>query len=160
FPIENGRIGGIAADVTEKKEADDQIRLLSQEVSHRAKNQLAVVQSMARQTAEESEPAAFAEGFAQRIAGLAASLDLLVNSGWQGVDLNKLVRSQLAPFVELDRSQIELDGPGFMIQPSAAQTLGMALHELATNSIKYGALSSASGCISIKWGLKDGDGGK
>lgn len=158
FPIANGRIGGIAADVTERRLTEDRIRLLSQEVSHRAKNLLAVVQSMVRQTAPEADPAAFAEAFSQRIEGLAASLDLLVNSGWQGVDLGKLVTSQLAPFVELNGNRVSVSGPPLIIRPAAAQTLGMALHELATNSVKYGALSSTLGRVSIEWSLKkEGD---
>lgn len=155
FRVTHGRIGGIATDITDAKLAEGKIRLLSQEVSHRAKNMLAVVQSVARQTAAESDPGVFAEHFTQRIAGLAASLDLLVKSGWQGVSLRDLARSQLAPFIDLSGGQVILEGPSLMVRPAAAQTLGMAVHELATNSIKYGALSNAQGQVSIRWRIMD-----
>src|SRR5690606_27147834 len=111
------------------------------EVNHRAKNLLAVVQAVARQTARGAEPAQFAEHFGERLAGLAASHDLVVGSEWRGVDLAQLVGSQIGAFRDLLGSRIRLDGPPVQIVPSAAQAIGMALHELATNSGKYGALS-------------------
>lgn len=141
----------VLQDITERKQAEDRIRLLSREVSHRAKNMLAVIQSIARQTAAESEPLVFAERFTERIAALAASLDLMGKSDWEGINLGKLVASQLTPFADLTGNRVVLNGPPLEIQAEAAQTLGMAFHELATNSVKYGALSVVRGHLSIGW---------
>src|SRR5258705_6989666 len=89
---------GVSIDITERKESEEHIQLLMREISHRAKNLLAVVQVMARHTAGEVDPKVFAERFGERLAGLAASHDLLVKSDWRGVDIARLQRSQLAHF--------------------------------------------------------------
>jgi two-component sensor histidine kinase len=121
------------------------------EISHRAKNLLSVVQVMARRTAGEVDPQVFVERFNDRLAGLAASHDLLVKSDWKSVDLADLVRSQLAHFSDLIGTRISLAGPATRLQPAAAQNIGMAFRELATNAAKYGALSAAEGSIRIEW---------
>ncbi len=138
-------------DITERKHQEERIKLLLGEVNHRAKNMLAVVQSVARQTAAAS-PQDFLERFSERVQALAASQDLLVEAEWRGVRLTELIRKQLAHFKGLIGSRIELRGPSLLLSASAAQTLGMAIHELATNAGKYGALSVSEGRIAIGWG--------
>jgi two-component sensor histidine kinase len=91
--------------------------------------------------------------FSDRIVGLAASQDLLIESNWQGVRVSDLVRSQLSLFRELIGTRIEISGPPVRLQPPAAQAIGMALHELATNASKYGALSDSDGRVKITWSL-------
>jgi two-component sensor histidine kinase len=146
------RVAGACVDITERKQHEEQIKLLLAEVNHRAKNMLTVVQSIARQTAAAS-PEDFMERFAERIQALSASQDLLVKNEWRGVDLGDLVRSQLAHFKDLIGTRIELKGSPVLISASAAQTIGMALHELATNAGKYGALSTGAGRVEVAWSL-------
>jgi len=138
-------------DITQRKQGELQIHLLMREVNHRAKNLLAVVQSIARHTARESDPAVFLDRLTDRIGGLSASQDLLVESGWHGVGLHDLIGSQLAHFRDLVGTRVILDGPPLRINAAAAQAIGMALHELATNSGKYGALSVDRGSVTIAW---------
>ena len=144
------RYSGVDIDITERKRAEEHVRLLMNELNHRANNLLAVIQAIARQTANTADPKVFAEHLSQRIAGLAASNDLLVSGKWQGVEIDKLIVSQLSPFADLG-ARVILDGPTVRLTPSAAQALGMALHELATNAVKYGALSNETGKIHVRW---------
>ncbi len=141
---------GVIRDITERKRHEEQVQILLREVNHRAKNMLSLVQAIARQTVAASSED-FARRFEDRIRSLAASLDLLVKSEWQGVGLSELVRSQLAHFQDLIGTRIVLKGPPLLISASAAQTIGMALHELATNAGKYGTLSTKSGSVEIEW---------
>ncbi len=147
------RLVGTVEDVTERKRAHERIHLLMREVNHRSKNMLSIVQAIARQTITSS-PEDFLERFGDRIEALAASQDLLVKNAWKGVALADLVRSQLALFEDLIDARIELSGPPVLISASAAQTLGMALHELATNAGKYGALSNCHGRVGIEWEIE------
>jgi PAS domain S-box-containing protein len=128
------RYYGVLMDITERKRAEERDRILTAEVNHRAKNLLAVVQAVALQTTSEDDPKEFAQNFNDRLAGLAASQDLLVQSHWQGVDTAELVRFQLSHFAGLIGQRILVNGPPAQLKASAAQTLGMAIHELATNA--------------------------
>ena len=152
------RLVGTVQDISERKRSEEKIRLLMAEVNHRSKNLLAVVQSIAHQTSAKGSPRSFALRFSERLQGLAASHDLLVGNAWQGVDLVELVASQLAHFRDLVRERIHFDGPTLQLRPAAAQALGMALHELATNAGKYGSLSSSAGEVDISWYVTDGEG--
>ncbi len=157
-----GEIGGILVateDITERKRNEEQIGLLMREVNHRAKNMLAVVLAVARQTLA-STPQEFISRFAERIMALSASQDLLVKNEWTGVPIEELVRSQLAHFSDLIGTRIELRGPSLFISASAAQTIGMALHELGTNAGKYGALSGSDGRLQIEWNRECGEDGQ
>jgi two-component sensor histidine kinase len=117
---------------------------------------LSLVEAIARQTAATS-PDEFLDRFFARIQALAASQDLVVKTGWKGVDLVELVRSQLTHFQDLISMRIEIQGPPLLVSARTAQTLGMAIHELATNAGKYGALSNASGRVKIAWSLDPAD---
>jgi PAS domain S-box-containing protein len=148
----------LATDITERKRQDDHVRFLMREVNHRSKNMLSVVQVIARQTAGTS-PIDFAARFERRLHALAASQDVLVKSEWQGANLEVLVRSQLAHFEGLIGTRIKLQGPPLFVTASAAQALGMALHELATNAGKYGVLANSEGQVVIEWSLKEENAG-
>jgi PAS domain S-box-containing protein len=145
-------VGGlnILFDITERKRNEERITLLLNEVDHRSKNILSVVQAIAKQTAI-STPDEFLKRFSTRLQTLAASHDLLVRSRWQGVEMSDLMHAQLAHFAPLIGNRIRLDGPSFQLSASAAQTLGMIVHELATNAAKYGALSNDSGQVDVCW---------
>ena len=144
----------IAHDISERKRAEERERLLMGEVNHRAKNMLTLVQVIARQTAA-SDAKTFVQRFEERILALSASHDVLLNNCWQDVPLEELVRSQLAHFGDAIGSRIKLSGPVIKITAPAAQAIGMALHELATNAAKYGALSNGDGVIEIKWKIDE-----
>ena len=145
----------VAQDVTDQKAHEEQIHLLMSEISHRARNMLSLVQAIARQTAAR-EPEGFIERFTERIQALAANQDLLVQNEWHGVDVEDLVRAQLAHFADLVGSRITVHGPKLRLNAAAAQAIGLALHELATNAGKYGALSVEMGRIDVSWRFDDG----
>jgi PAS domain S-box-containing protein len=152
------RLVSIVTDVTEHKAAEDHIQFLMHEISHRSKNLLMVVQSIARRTARTAGTLEeFENRFERRLQGLAASHDVLVSKNWQGAPLAELVRRQLAPF-EVQSSRFELAGPDIVLTAEAAQAIGLAIHELATNAIKYGALSQPSGKVRVSW-MFDGNTG-
>jgi PAS domain S-box-containing protein len=145
----------VAQDVTDQRAHEEQIHLLMGEISHRAKNMLSLVHAIARQTAAcESED--FIERFTERIQALAANHDLLVQNEWHGVDVEDLVRAQLAHFSDLVGSRIAVHGSPVRLNAAAAQAIGLALHELATNAAKYGALSLDAGRVNVGWRF-DGD---
>lgn len=151
-----GRIIGaskIVRDITARKLAEEQVRLLMRETNHRAKNLLSLVHSIARQTVA-LEPEDFVGRFTERIQALAANQDLLVQNAWQGVDADDLVCAQLAHFADLVGSRIATQGPKLRLNAAAAQGIGLALHELATNAGKYGALSTDAGRVDIGWGAE------
>jgi two-component system CheB/CheR fusion protein len=148
---------GIMRDISARKERDEHVRIIMRELSHRTKNLLSVVQAMSWQTSRNAGSTAdFQERLAQRLEGLGRSIDLLVKRQWEGVDLQELIRDQLAPFLDNAEARLQLSGPPLFLKPSGAQDLGLALHELATNASKYGALSLASGRILINWGVMIG----
>src|SRR5258708_4345093 len=143
----------VAQDVTDRKAYEDQILFLMREAKHRAKNMLSLVQAVARQTAAR-EPEDFIGRFNERIQALAANQDLLVRTEWRGVDVEERVRAQLAHFAALVGSRIAVDGPRLHLNAAAAQAIGLALHELATNAGKYGALSVDAGRVDVRWRLE------
>jgi PAS domain S-box-containing protein len=157
---ERGRIIGaskIVRDVTSRKADEDQVRLLMREANHRVKNILyvvrGVVQAIARHTVVD-KPEDFLSRFTERMDALAANQELLLRNNWQGVDVEGLARAQLAHFADLIGIRITIDGPKLRLTATAAQTIGLALHELATNAGKYGALSTDVGRVDIAWGTK------
>jgi PAS domain S-box-containing protein len=137
-------------DMTERKRHEEREQLLMREMNHRAKNMLGLVQAIARQTATRN-PEQFIKGFSERIQALSANQELLVRDEWKGVETEDLVRAQLAPFADLISSRIVLQGPELRLKATGAQAIGLALHELATNAGKYGALSTDTGRVDICW---------
>ena len=140
-------------DISERRKRDEQVQLLLREVNHRAKNMLSVVQAIASQTAACGREE-FIARFQERIQALAANQDLLVRSQWQNVGLEDLVRAQLAHFEGFIGRRISVAGPALPIAAEAAQPIAMALHELATNAGKYGALSNDAGAVKIAWDIE------
>ena len=152
--VSGGLIGltGAAVDITERKEGEAHLRLLMRELTHRSKNLLAVIQAMARQTARHTgNIQTFLERFSARVQALARSHDLLVQESWHGASLKELVRSQLAHYLDREPDQVSIEGPDVRLKPEAAQSLGLALHELAANAAKHGALSRSEGHVHIRW---------
>lgn len=149
----------IFRDISEQKRREEHTRFIMRELSHRSKNLLAVIQAMARQTARTSRDLIdFQNRFTARVRGLAQSHDLLVKRDWRGVPVAELVRTHLEPFIDRSEQGLILSGPGLSLRPEAAQNIGLALHELATNASKHGALSRPTGCIDVRWGVEDKDG--
>lgn len=152
---DSGAVTGIIAaaiDITRYKEQETRIRLLMREVTHRSLNLLAVIEAIMRQTASNATTVAdFEARFSSRLQSLAGSHDLLVQEDWSGASLRALVRSQLGHFADIADSQVEISGPPLHLQPDAAQHIGMALHELAANAARYGALSVPGGKVRIGW---------
>jgi PAS domain S-box-containing protein len=147
---------GAAVDVTDRKESEAHLRLLLRELTHRSKNLLAVIQAMARQTARHAGSVeSFLNRFGARLQALAASHDILVRESWYGASVDELVRSQLAMYLDREDEQVAIDGPAVALKPEAAQSLGLALHELAVNAAQFGALSVPRGRVSITWALRD-----
>lgn len=163
-PLRNeaGEIMGLtcaAVDVTERKEGEAHLRLLLRELTHRSKNLLAVIQAMARQTARHTGSIdTFLDQFGARLQALASSHDLLVRENWQGASINELIRSQLAMYIDRGEDQVTINGPAVALKPEAAQNLGLALHELAVNAARFGALSVPGGHVSVTWDRRDGGG--
>ncbi len=152
-------LAGATVDMTERKEGEAHLRLLLRELTHRSKNLLAVIQAMARQTARHTGSVeSFLGRFGARLQALAASHDILVRESWYGAAIDELVRSQLAVYLDREDQQIVIAGPAVTLKPEAAQGLGLALHELAVNAAKYGALSVPGGRLSITWNRGEQDG--
>jgi PAS domain S-box-containing protein len=147
----------VAVEITERKEAENQLRLLLRELTHRSKNQLAVIQAIARQTASRTKTIDdFLDRFGARLVAIGCSQDLLVADNWHGASLRTLVEQQLSVHAADSMGrQIVIDGEDVMLKPEAVQNLGLALHELATNAQKYGALSSGRGRVRIHWQFCD-----
>lgn len=144
----------LASAARERREAEDQNQFLMREMSHRAKNQYALIAAIARRAAKESANTnEFLDTLSEALSSLSRSADLLAGKGWESASLDDLVASQLKAFGAGNSEQIETHGPAVSLSSSAAQTLGLALHELATNAAKYGALSVEGGYVRIDWSL-------
>lgn len=141
-------------DLTERQHYEERIGLLMREVDHRARNLLTVVSAVARHTVATT-PQDFLPRFEQRLQALSESQDLLVRSGWTQVDLATLARAQLAHLDDLLGPRISLSSPEVRLNPASAQALGMALHELATNAAKHGALAGDHGHVRLAWSVAD-----
>src|SRR6185312_10515128 len=142
------RVSGVTVDITERKRAEERQNLLTREVDHRAKNALALAQSIVRLTRADNVKT-YVNAVEGRINALARVHTILSLSSWQGAEMSRLLSEELAPYSMSDR--IRLNGTEVHLQPATAQTLALALHELVTNSAKYGALSALAGQLSINW---------
>jgi PAS domain S-box-containing protein len=151
------RLVGAHLDITERKEAEAQQRLLMQELSHRVKNSLAMVQAIASQTLRNATSLEQAgEIFSGRLAALSRAHDLLVGGDWANAGLADIVGSVLG--IQGEPGRFTIQGPDVVLGPKAALALTLILHELFTNAVKYGALSNANGRIVLAWRIDDIDG--
>ena len=156
---EAGRVVGISSivrDIGERRAREKHIEFLMRELAHRSKNLLAVVQAIAGQTARYSDSMnEFQTRFSERLHAMARAQDLLVSRNWEGAQLTDLVHSQMAPFTEDVSARIEMKGPEVDLRSDAVHSLTLALHELATNAAKYGALSVPDGRVAVDWQVTD-----
>jgi PAS domain S-box-containing protein len=142
-------------DISERKQAEEQIRVLAREVDHRAKNLLSLVQATVHLTkADTAED--FKAAIEGRIKALSNAHTLLAESRWAGADIRTLVTEELSPFGAEGMSRADVDGPDLILRPQSAQAIAMVLHELTTNAVKYGALSKPSGRIRVEWSCPRG----
>jgi len=156
-PVKNaqGKILGaskIARDITERKRNEARISTLAREAEHRTKNILATVQATVRLTPSDTADD-LKSIIAGRIQALANAHTLFVQSGWTGADLRELVTQELSPYCQGVETRAHVEGPQLLLEPYAAQTIAVALHELATNAAKYGALLIPDGRIHVAWSV-------
>jgi len=141
----------MAADITERRDGEERIKLLMREVDHRAKNALMVVQSIVH-LSRSDDPEKFSEAVDGRIQAMARAHSLLADARWSGADLRRLLTDELAAYADV---RVDLSGPPVSLRPEATQAVSLALHELATNALKHGALSAEDGRLSISWSYTD-----
>jgi PAS domain S-box-containing protein len=148
------QFAGVDLDITARKQIEERQLLLVRELDHRAKNLLAVVQSVLHlsRASTMDELVTAVDG---RIAALSQAHSLLSESSWQGVDLRRLVHQEIAPFSIHGSEQINAMGPQVLLDPAAAQSMALALHELVTNAVKHGALSVPHGQVKLTWQFQD-----
>jgi PAS domain S-box-containing protein len=163
FYKEDGSPGGmigVVQDISERKRHEQHLRLLINELNHRVKNTLATVQSMANLTLRNSANLNEAQSrFEARLIALAGAHDALTRENWEGASLTHIVEQGIAPYRSPERERFSIAGPDIIVPPKYALALAMALHELCTNAVKYGALSNAEGRVEVTWTIaeaKDG----
>jgi PAS domain S-box-containing protein len=155
---DNGKIVGaskIARDITEQKRREEQIALLAREADHRTKNLLALAQATVHLTKGDT-PAEIKTAIDGRLRALAKAHTLLAQTRWAGADLRALVTEELIPYTQDGAARATIDGPEVMLDPDPAQAMAMAVHELTTNAVKYGALSMPAGRVKVEWRLQPG----
>jgi two-component sensor histidine kinase len=149
------RLDGVVGDVTERRLGEERRRELMHELDHRVKNILAMVQAIASQTARSADSVeAYKASLTERLRGLAATHDLLTQNRWEGVMLRSVLNAEIAPYESEARSRIALAGPDILLPPALVTAVGLAIHELTTNAVKYGALSNPSGQVNIEWSTR------
>jgi two-component sensor histidine kinase len=153
--FDRGRVIGTVTsfiDVTDGKVQEEHLRIVLKELAHRSKNLLSVIQGIARQTAESaSTTAEFLSRFNGRIFSLSRAHDILTDADWRGARIFDLVRSQMALYAEDRLASVIMEGENGFLRPNAAQYIGLALHELTTNALKYGALSRDDGMVLVRF---------
>lgn len=148
-------MSGVSSEISARKEAEEHRKLLSRELNHRVKNMLATAQAVFTQSLRSATSIKEAQDIGLgRIQSLAMAQDLLTQEGWSSATLRDVVERSIAPF---DGANFSVAGPRTLLGAKAVSTLSLALHELATNSIKYGALSSEHGSVTIAWEIVPGD---
>lgn len=161
LPVAVTRAFAEAKEKLARRRAEEHQRLLINELNHRVKNSLATVQAIAHQTLRSPDvPEPARRAFTERLLALARAHDVLTEENWEGADLGEVVASALDPYGGPDHDRFHMEGPPVRLEPKMALSLAMALHELATNAVKYGALSVPDGCVEISWALAGMDGGR
>jgi two-component sensor histidine kinase len=164
-PVKNatGRVIGaskIARDIAERREADQHRKMLMGELNHRLKNTLAVVQSIASQTLGSASTLDEAQSvFGERLRNLAAAQDVLMRENWRRADVVDVVSQTIGPHAG-GENRFRVGGPSVQLAPGAGLAISMALHELATNAAKYGALTSAEGHVDVVWKVEEENGNR
>lgn len=149
----SGRITGavnVLVDITDRKQADEQQRVLIDELNHRVKNTLATVQSISMHT-HRSTPDQFVDRFEGRLDALSKAHDLLTRRRWTGVGLREILEQELAAYMDVAVERITLDGAELTLSAREGLAVAMVIHELATNAAKYGALSKDTGQVKVSW---------
>jgi PAS domain S-box-containing protein len=162
------RFAGVIYDITDRRNAEEALanqakhqRLLINELNHRVKNTLAIVQSLAQQTFKGDAPLPGArEAFEARLTSLAAAHNLLTQKNWEQASLNDAVRVSVAATAGTSAQRVTIEGPEILLDPQTAVTLTMAIHELSTNALKYGALSNDTGEVAVQWTIVDHPGSR
>ena len=152
--VAGDRINGAVVtmvDLSHRKAAEEQQRLLMHELDHRVKNTLAMVASISARTAAKADTVeAFQKAFSGRIQALSATHNLLLRNSWSSLELRDIVRSELAPYVDDAADNVTIDGLNIAVAPRAAIAFGLIVHELTTNAVKYGALSQEGGHVAVR----------
>jgi two-component sensor histidine kinase len=155
-PSGNRRLAYTSLDISDRKRGEEQRRLLVNELNHRVKNTLATVQSIAAQTLRGAASMAEArDAFTDRLVALAKAHDVLTHESWKGAELHEIVAEATAPHGGHDR--FITSGPPVWLTPALSLSLALALHELATNAAKYGALSVEGGCVRVSWRIAEAE---
>ena len=157
-PASNGwRIIGTALDITERKQAEERQRLLMAELDHRVKNTLSNVSAVAHLSSHRAASVgSFVQALDGRIQAMSQAHALLARGAWAGTDLRELMTEVLTPFLTRAKDNIRIDGEAAWVLPELTQSLALTLHELATNALKHGALSSPTGHVLISWTIDRG----
>ncbi len=150
------RVVGTNIDIHERKVAEEHQRLLLNELNHRVKNTLAIVQAIAWQSLRAGMvPASVRESFEGRLAALSAAHDVLTQQNWEAAEIGRIIAMSMAPHHAGD-GRVTMEGPRVDLPPKSAVALSLAVHELATNAVKYGALSTPQGRIDVRWSADAG----
>jgi two-component sensor histidine kinase len=159
-PVEAGgnqRVIGVLMDITDRKRQEEALAVVSHELRHRIKNSLTVVAALARRAiTSKDDPETASRDFMDRVAALGAATDLAFNREGDIVELDRLVERIVAPYEQGDTDRIVTEGPKLLVPGQVASKIALALHELCTNAVKYGALSVSSGHVQVRWAV-DGD---
>jgi two-component sensor histidine kinase len=154
LPLAPG-VAFLIRDVTGREQSDRTLRMLVHELNHRVKNMLATVQSVARQSLVSPQMGEPARDFEDRLMALAWTYDLLTRERWAGAPLREVIERTLAPHITSGSSRLIVEGPEVWLNPNRAMSMAMAVHELATNAVKYGAFSRRAGRVAVRWSLED-----
>ncbi|WP_112662637.1 sensor histidine kinase [Microvirga flavescens] len=159
YPTADGGLSVYFRDITERKLAEEHRELLLNELNHRVKNTLATVQSISSQTLRNADITGEArQSLEARLFALSRAHDVLTQQKWEGASLGEIISKAAEPFRAAGESRLRSEGPDVRVVPRVALALSMALQELATNAVKYGALSNHEGIVDIRWSLDMLDG--